>query len=130
MVDHLAVSRPKLDRRDRPVRIDRDRNHQAAINVAPARRHAYRFAGFEHKVGLAKLPAFGETWCGREILRVPLGCPGIDPIGDLSNLLVAQTPLVMKRAKARLGLPRGHLPTGRDLLEKTRSLGRVFIRQQ
>jgi len=96
MVDHLPIPRPELDGRDRLVRVDRDRNHETAIDVAAAGRDWERLGGLENKVGRPELPAVRELRCGRQILGVSLGRTSLDPIGDPLDLRVRQAPFVEK----------------------------------
>ena len=126
----LAVARPELDGRDRPVRIDRNRNHEAAIDVAPLGRHLEWLGGLENQVGSAELPALGKPRWRLQVLRVALGSSRPGPVGDPADLLLAQRPLVMKRAKVRLGLPGGHLPARGDLRQVACPLGGVAIGQR
>ena len=60
VVDDLAVTRPELDGGNGFVRIDRDRNHEAAVDVTAAGRHTECLGDLEHQVRRAELPTLGE----------------------------------------------------------------------
>ncbi len=130
VVDDTSVARTELDGRHGPVRIGRDRDYEAAIEIASVRGDWEGLGNLEHQVGRTELPPFGEFRRRRQVLRVTLRRPGLGPVGDPADLLLRQPTLVVERAKIRLGLPRGHPPASRHLGQETRSLRRIAVCQE
>ncbi len=130
MVDDPAVAGAELDGGDRPVGVDRDRDHEAALDVRAAGVDGVGLGHLEDQVGRAGLPAVGELRGGRELLCVPLRRAGLDPVGDGLQLGVGEPPGVEELAETGFRLPRGHLAGLGDLLEEVGSLGGVFISQE
>ncbi len=130
MMHNPPVPRAELDGSDRAVRIGRDRDHEASVDVTATSRDTKWFGNLEHQVGRAELPAVRELGSRGQILRIAFGGIGLDPVGNLPNLLIAQAPLVVERAEARLGLPGRHPTAFGDLGEEARPLGGVPVGQE
>ena len=100
MVDDPAVARAELDGRDRPVRIDRDRDHEAAIDVRARSAGTSNGSGtLSTRSGVPSCHPSGNFGGGRQVLRVSLRRPGLGPVGDLADL-------ALRPADARRGTSR------------------------
>src|ERR1700761_4116936 len=74
-----------------------------------ARRDADRPWRFHNQIGRPKLPPSREVWQSRLLRNVALRCARPHPVGDDPDLLLGQTPRVLKVAVARFGEPWRHI---------------------
>src|SRR6201999_2360273 len=67
------------------------RKNEVPEHVKSAGGQGEGLGSFQNQVGCAKLPPVGELRRRRSLGRIPFGSAGVYPIGDLFDLVVAET---------------------------------------
>ncbi len=123
------VARPHLDGDDVAILGHLRRQHEDAEEVVAGRPQRHLLRHGQHQVGLAPLPALGESPRRRCVARVALRPAGVGPGGQRGEVPVRQTPVVVE-LHSRDRLPRRHPAALRELLDVLRPAQRLPVSQE
>jgi len=108
MMDEFPIARRVLDLRHPAILGELRRDHEAAIDVAGARRHRVRLGHLEDVIGRPELPAVVEHERRRQRRAVSLGRARLDPAHQGRELAVREPARLEEVAETGYRLPGWH----------------------
>ncbi len=106
----LAVARADLDRLH-PLRFGEvGRNVEVLVLDGAVGWQLVVLLHLQDDVGRAGAPAFGELGSRGQQRRIALRCAAVGPGDQRCALRIGDHPLVVKRTRGRVGMPRRHVP--------------------
>ena len=112
---YFRIPRSKFDRLNETSLIDRNRNHEIAINIFAIGGEQIRFGHGDHQIRLSKLPAFHPLRRWWQVRCVSFNCPFGGPLLNQPDLIDSQSPFLQKVTELGLRQPGRHVAAGHDL---------------